>query len=1358
MRASRSSRARWLCVCIAIAFATRASAHADRRDQPVTPDIDLAEPWSSCKVAEDGAKACARVSPEVIHVQGSAAFREHRFTVTVKNTGGVDVEMLGVSSGTAEWRAHDFVFGEVIEKGSERAYELRYTPMLIGLMMHAIIFNTSAGPLVLRTSVPVYRNAYELSALDEEVPFEVPLEYDLVMFNPLAQALSISEIWTTVPEVTLAPSIIPINDASQFSKMAADHLNYSKNTVPLAKLRLLPGERAAVARLRATIRKEDCARRAKMPTEMCIVSGYVALNISSEIGLTFVPFKFRPTRDRVHVIERHLKFDDLKSFKDKRTRYLHVFNARKTAIEISSMQLEKPDRDVSIKFSTGTIVPPLKSVRVARITRTGGIEGYHSGVIRLQANSTRSVLRVPYSSTVNHGDLEYDADTFVFQAPPGPFGEKVSDDRWATTHKFSLKNTYSQPLSLLAWNFPPKDLTQAHFPFSMVRGVVDTIVPAGSTVEIEVDFKPRMYLAAMTTPLTIFHNASKTGTTIPLVVYSGELSTDSKIDFGVVGVGMKRTVEATFTNHNPVAMELYTMGIKGPRIVQGTTYSLQTTIYDGSATDKEYNMGDCIERSGRVCTQVLNAVMKTGDTLKVQLTAVTYSSESLNEQDGELSFQTSLGVETMVPVKVVPTAGKVISEDDGSVEINVPFTQLLEQGDNDDIVKQEVMVHSTHTVPVTVKGFLDTSSEFLDLDSDGDIVAAAGVSTSLGSVVFDTSRQRNELSHFGKRSKRSRWSSKSKTVERDDEDPHERAINKHDVQHLEKLAKSFKRLKEDDALMATGTLKFSSEANVGHQTVDIRARITYPNFLHVNPTEGIVINGNDGNVVEMSDSAVTVVSIVNPSTRRALCIRVLPITSSSRPTRRSRKKKVMDESLLQSSIRAAKVFSSVGEDALATNTDPGFELEYRVEQRGVCLRPEQKLDIATVVFEPKKRMRSYTASLCVKNDVTLLECVELRADSGAIVLEDEPESGVSILLRIVVGCTVAVLTSIATRPKSVDGVKVPTIVKASITDNDESPKESNNDAFHDSSVVFQDALDEEELLQEPQSAVEDNTRSEDAESPRPRSDDSAIEDLKRVHHVAATESPAAADTPKLDDVAQTKRVDDIAGKKSNLRIKTARESKQKSNRPSKETNKSPKAESETSPVQKRETNMAMPQPRVLIHRRHSLSKDSSQINTMTPRSVTSVEPSSPQFGASVDSPIYSQADTYTSMFSTDIIGNKFDLSPPPSVAPRSRPESLREFSMWSNADAKTGAAGWDSSSLFSFPSDGIGARTTASSVADPFSPQSRSTSKWRSMLSQWERSEEERSQSHSRSLAGESSVHSQKSFHSTGDHSYASGL
>jgi hypothetical protein len=287
--------------------------------------------------------------------------------------------------------------------------------------------------------------------------------------------------------------------------------------------------------------------------------------------------------------------------------------------------------------------------------------------------------------------------------------------------------------------------------------------------------------------------------------------------------------------------------------------------------------------------------------------------------------------------------------------------------------------------------------------------------------------------------------------------------------------------------------------------------------------------------------------------------------------------------------------------------------------------------------------------------------------------------------------------------------------------------------------------------------VEDNTHSEDAESPRPRSDDSAIEDLKRGHHVTAAESPATADASKLDDVAQTKPIDELSGKKSKLRIKTARESKQKSNRPSKETNKSPKAENETSAAQKRETNMAMPQPRVLIHRRHSMSKDSSQLSAMAPRSVTSIEPSSPQFGTSVDSPIYSQADTYTSMFSTDIIGNKLDLSPPPSVVPRSRPESLREFSMWSNADAKSGAAGWDSSSLFSFPSDGIGARTTSSSAADPFSPQSKSTSKWRSMLSQWERSEEERSQSHSRSFAGESSA-SQKSFHSTGDHSYASGL
>jgi hypothetical protein len=68
--------------------------------------------------------------------------------------------------------------------------------------------------------------------------------------------------------------------------------------------------------------------------------------------------------------------------------------------------------------------------------------------------------------------------------------------------------------------------------------------------------------------------------------------------------------------------------------------------------------------------------------------------------------------------------------------------------------------------------------------------------------------------------------------------------------------------------------------------------------------------------------------------------------------------------------------------------------------------------------------------------------------------------------------------------------------------------------------------------------------------------------------------------------------------------------------------------------------------------------------------------------------------------------------------------------------------------LFSFPSDGTGLRATSSTAASPFSPESKSTSRWRSMLSQWERSEEERSQSHSRSFAGESSVHSARSFQS----------
>ena len=1256
----------------------------------------------------------------------------------------MDIEIYGISSGTEEWRVLDFNPGEVIAQGDKRKYTLRYTPVIVGNMMHALIFNTSAGPLVLRTSIIVYRNAYELSALQEEVPFEVPLEYDLVMFNPLARPISISDMWTTTPEVTLAPHTIAVNKDGPFSNIADGYVSSNKNTIPLTKLRLLPGERAPVARLRATIRKEDCARRATTQTEMCTVSGYVALNISSEVGLTSVPFTFRPVRDRIHVVERHLKFDDLKSFKDKRTRYLHVFNARKTAIEISSVRLENPDRDIAIKFSTGTIVPPLSSVRVARVTRTGGMEGYHTGVIRLRANTTRSVLRVSYSSTVNHGDLDYDADTFVFQAPFGPFGKKVEADKWASTHKFSLTNTYAQPLAMLSWNFPSEDTTQAHFPFSAVRGVVGTVVPAGGTVEIEVDYEPRMYLAAMTTPLTIYHNASKAGTTIPLIVYSGELSMEGKIDFGIVGVGMKRIVEATFTNHNPIAMELYTMSIKGPRMVQGIKYSLRTNDYDGSTNDKEYNMENCIERSGRVCTQALNAIMQPGDTLKVQLMALTYSSESSSEQDGQLSFQTSLGAESTVPIKVVPTTGKVLSEDDSNLEINVPFTQLLEQGGDNDVVKQEVMVHSTHTIPVAVSGFLDTTSEFLDLDSNRDIIAAAGVSTSLGSVLFDTSRQRNELSHFGKKSKQSRWSSKSPMLEHVDEGSHERIINKNDVQRLEKLSKSLQRLKEDGALMATGRLKFSSEANAGYQTVDIRAQITYPNFLRVNPTEGIVINGEYGNMVTVSDSAATVVSIVNPSTTRSLCIRVLPIASYSVPTPRSRKQKAKSDSLLQSSIRAAKVYSSIGEEALAATIDPGFALEYHIERSGICLRPEEKLDIVTAFFKPKKRTRSYTASLCIKNDVTLLECVELQADSGAIVVSDEqPELGASIMFRVFVGCTVAVLTSIATRPKSVDGATSPiTVVKANTVDDDASPNETTGDALEDDSE-FQDALGEEDHLLEPQSPVE-NKPLEDAESPRPRSDDSAIEVSKRDQDLV-NEAPASSLGNMGDGVAHVKRVDELSGKKPNLRIKTVLEPKQNSDRKPKET-KSPKAESDTSSTQRKENTMQMPKPRVLIHRRHSLSKDSSQLGAMAPRSVTSAEPSSPRFSA-LDSPVYSQADTYTSMFSTDIIGNAFDPSPPPSIAPRSRPESLREFSMWSNADTQSGA-GWDSSSLFSFPSDGTGLRATSSTAASPFSPESKSTSRWRSMLSQWERSEEERSQSHSRSFAGESSVHSARSFQS----------
>lgn len=140
----------------------------------------------------------------------------------------------------------------------------------------------------------------------------------------------------------------------------------------------------------------------------------------------------------------------------------------------------------------------------------------------------------------------------------------------------------------------------------------------------------------MATTLSLLHNNTSTGTKIPVIVYSGELTVSSTVDFGVVGVGLKRqNLGVKFTNHNPVVVEVNTMIIKGTRSVTGSMFSLNADASYRDVdvdVDEVFAIDDCIERSGSTCTQVVQGKLEPGATLDLQLTAAPTELEKLRKK------------------------------------------------------------------------------------------------------------------------------------------------------------------------------------------------------------------------------------------------------------------------------------------------------------------------------------------------------------------------------------------------------------------------------------------------------------------------------------------------------------------------------------------------------------------------------------------------------------------------------------------------------------------------------------------------------------------------------------------------------
>jgi len=1246
---------------------------------------------------------CARLVPHELREVGLSQFREHAFEVAIENTGSEAIVVNGGSTDSPMWRIADLVPGERIGAGKKRKYELRYNSVGLGNLLSSVVFQTNLGNLLMKMSVTVYRNPYGFTPLTESVPFDVPVEFDLKMFNPLNTPIAIRHAWTTNPDVTLEPALVKISAANERLKSNSGTGDQQARAL---KWNLVPGEETTMLRLKVLIRKDDFK---ESPTQNS-VAGFLVLNITSENFLTRIPFTFMPHKNLIYIVEKHLAFSDLSSARDKDVVHLHVFNSRSSALEIQSVFSEDPDRDLSIKFGSGTIVPPLSTARIARITRKGSIEGYFKGAIQVHTNASHVPLRVTYSSLVVHGHLEYDADEFVFQAPVGPYGEPIQDNVHDKVRRIKIKNSYSQPVELRAWHILPEDLTNPAFPIQSLTAMDGQVLQPAQSMAVDVYYAPKRYLTAISSTLRILHNASKAGTRIPLVVYSGELTTQSDVDFGILSLGVKKQMDVIYRNDNPIAIEVHTVTIKGARRIT----AMQVGVIDLEVGDDEMSdVGECIEKTGRICTKVLRRTLDPGESLRLSLEAHPRELQD-SVSDAELMLKTSTGVDTATRLQLVASNGKLLSEDGGYINIEIPLMDLVDQAHEH--VTHDVMVHSTHGVPVGVTSFLETDSDLLGFEPSGDVVIGPDDSSKLGLLFFDTSRQSNVISNFLVTSPRS-WSKKfrkRKTRPEELVDIHEVPVTKVDVHRLGELEKSVARLIEDDALEARGKLQYASEAREGRQTIDVRIELTRPHLLKVRTHENSPLRAMSGSELVSKGEKVTL-RVKNPSTRRQLCIRALPVITASQ---HSRRKKPRKESFHETNLRAARSFAQVGETYFEdASHDPGFLSELKVGSAGVCLQPEQEIDILVASFEPRKRLHSYEGTFCVKNEFTVLECLVIEGDSGTSGFEDEEPNRDATLPIALVAMTTCVLVAywyaqkqrvveeeVASRQKS---VVRRTKAASPLIDKAIAPREHEpTGRVEEQSVVAEPMKNTEDVA--PPSPVLD-------EAPERVETDSAIEvDHASLSPVVASPATTVASPPEsLTSKDREEKRKKHKEKKSTDRGKTRKKDQdsREGGRPRKE-----KRAEGKSPVKPAKSHHLIAPRRIMV-----------QAERQKAASIVSSERSADWMSKTQS---LGDADDSRSMFAYDI-SDPLNLSPVPS-APPSRPGSVTNYNMWGRSGS---LGGFDSSTLFSFPSDGVGAHQEHDATRDePFSPQSvsRSSSVWRSMLSEWEKTADDTSRSESR--------------------------
>ena len=1335
MRRHGSAERLFTLVAIALVAIARARASPTTNGRWIDPVVDESTLGHElCRSLDDGERACARVKPRMISSDGVALFREHKYASEVNNFGDVDLVVYGVSVDGDSWFVMDFVEGETVPSGKTRTYDLRFSPNRVGDLWNTLMYNTSVGLVTQLLPSVVYRNPYELTALVETVPFDVPVEFDMKLFNPTPHRLAVNSAFATAPEVEIEPATFSVAEPS----VTRDRGRVSEDSDTIrtvARWALTSGERAAILRLRILIRKEEFMTVAN---ERKSIDGYLVLNVTTETSLMRIPFSFTPQRDLIYMVEKHIEFDDVTSARERSTKYLRVFNALKTAIEIKSVFVEDPDRDLSIKFGKGTIVPPLTTVSVARLTRIGHREGYIMGVVRVHTNVSSVVLRVPYSARVLHGALTVDADKLLFQAPIGPYGEKVPEGEHMVRRTFEITNTFSQDVILSSWRVP-QSMDRA-FPISGISDVRGSVIKAGGSIAVTLDFQPRYYGAAMSTTLRILHNNTRTGTRVPIVIYSGELTVQSNVDFGVMGVGLRRKVHVKFINHNPIPVEVHTMKITGTRSITGTTFSLRADSKSEVYAEDVFDIDSCIELSGNVCTQVVKGRLEPDGVLEIRLTAAPLAGENLGDGGAELSLATSLGVVTTTQLNLVATNGKVFSEDQ-DIQIELPITELY--GKKGGTIRREVTVHSTHEVPVSVSGFLETESEILEFESALEISVPAGKSASIGEILFSTNRQANELASFAN----------------SDADELEASLSKFDVNRLEKLQRSMNRLAEDGALMALGRLVFSSEAQNGHQAVNIQAQLTYPRFLEIQSKKMDHVANSEHITVISKDTANTI-SVTNLSKMRTLCFRVLPLLAHSVRTTRWSEQKVVkrDETLLQTNIKAARAYASVDEENLReTPIHPGFVSKYLVDRKGACLRPEEKQDILTIVFDPRLRMRTYTASVCIKNTETFIECVELMGYSGTSVVETGTRTGTQIYVRVAVaiGCVAVVYLTASRRDSwlespsaSPHGFDHNTSFSNPKTHASPSKKAQKSNVKVVSPPSSQDSSDSE-LGAPPE------VRMLSAESPARQSDDSALMEHRHVETVVKLDRTLKkveqldVDTDKREAVRRGGRPERMSEHEKEVQLQKARQAKDEE----REANTKPEhppgpaldagavvlAPTEPSRVQ-------MKPPRSVMHR-HTLSTVSSEksheVNEDQYRTPEALFDMYNNMFAEVLSAHPPSRQT-ASMFRAQASAPEY-VSPPNSVRSFATPPgSVADYDMFT-APALAGTTGLHMGNLFSFrggeaaPAD-TSLRSQQSTSPSMLSPaDSMGRSGWRTMLSEWEerqdrevdQSRHNRSQNHS---------------------------